>query len=315
LDFALKNREMVRQERAMVVSTEIKARLGPVCPVCHVSIDRALAQGCSLSHETWDLEELRRRRERLDAQLSEQEGLVEQYEQQMRERQSIIESVEVREHDLERRIREAESERRETAKEGRERWYAAVRLFEKAQTLDQARGDQNRLTQKAKTLREREEREKAETEEHRERHRKDLGRLNDLFSYVCVGILGEQARASVNLTANELRARVRVGGTAMHSLKIVAFDLATMLLSIEGRTALPAFLVHDSPREGDLGTSLYQKIFRLIVLLERLGDGAAPFQYIVTTTSDPPKELRRNPYVVETLNGVEPANTLLRRQL
>jgi hypothetical protein len=39
----------LRGERANLDATEIKARLGDVCPVCRVPIDRALAEGCHLS--------------------------------------------------------------------------------------------------------------------------------------------------------------------------------------------------------------------------------------------------------------------------
>jgi len=47
---------------------------------------------------------------------------------------------------------------------------------------------------------------------------------------------------------------------------------------------LPAFLVHDSPREADLGEAIYHRLFRLVRSFERLGDDP-PFQYIITTTS------------------------------
>lgn len=51
--------------------------------------------------------------------------------------------------------------------------------------------------------------------------------------------------------------RDRVGGTAMESLKAIAFDVAALLMTLqlmtlEGRTHLPALLIHDSPREADL---------------------------------------------------------------
>ena len=39
----------LRGERANLDATEIKARLGDVCPVCNVPIDRALAEGCGIS--------------------------------------------------------------------------------------------------------------------------------------------------------------------------------------------------------------------------------------------------------------------------
>ena len=39
-------------------------------------------------------------------------------------------------------------------------------------------------------------------------------------------------------------------------------------MSIEGGTQLPAFLLHDSPCEVDLGLSVYHRIFNLVETLE-----------------------------------------------
>ena len=101
---------------------------------------------------------------------------------------------------------------------------------------------------------------------------------------------------------------------AMESLKAIAFDLAATLMSIEGRTVVPAFLVHDSPREADLGVSIYHRWFRFIASLEKLS-AEPPFQYIITTTTEPPQELRSSGFVVQTLHGAQPAERLLRREL
>jgi hypothetical protein len=100
----------------------------------------------------------------------------------------------------------------------------------------------------------------------------------------------------------------------MESLKAIIFDIATLLMGIEGKTALPTFLVHDSPREADLGLSLYHKLFRFMAQLESLGD-APPFQYIITTTTEPPNELRVVPFLAATLSGDDDSNRLFRRSL
>jgi len=68
-------------------------------------------------------------------------------------------------------------------------------------------------------------------------------------------------RASLALSGQGLQADVEVGGMAMESLKAIAFDLAALLMSIEGHSMLPAFLVHDSPREADLGEAIYHDYF------------------------------------------------------
>jgi hypothetical protein len=101
---------------------------------------------------------------------------------------------------------------------------------------------------------------------------------------------------------------------AMESLKAIAFDLATLLMNIEGRTMLPAFLVHDSPREADLGEAIYHRLFKLVRSFERLGDDP-PFQYIITTTSRPPNEYCQQPFLAAEFQGSKADERLLRRDL
>jgi hypothetical protein len=97
----------------------------------------------------------------------------------------------------------------------------------------------------------------------------------------------------------------------MESLKALAFDLTAMLMSIEGRAGLPAFVVHDSPREADLGQSIYDRIFHLVAAFENASPEPA-FQYIITTTSDPPQEFRISPYLAMRLSGSRVEERLLR---
>ena len=81
-----------------------------------------------------------------------------------------------------------------------------------------------------------------------------------------------------------------------------------------GRAGVPAFLIHDSPREADLGESIYQRLFRFAESLENLSE-QAPFQYIITTTTEPPDELRSPPFLAATLSGDDDEHRLFRRQL
>ncbi len=97
-------------------------------------------------------------------------------------------------------------------------------------------------------------------------------------------------------------------------LAVLAFDLACLCLSIEGATRVPAFLVHDSPREADLGLSIYDELFRLMRELEELTE-TTTFQYIVTTTTRPPDDLRRDPWLRLTLKGAPGSERLLARDL
>ena len=53
-----------------------------------------------------------------------------------------------------------------------------------------------------------------------------------------------------------------------------------------------AFLIHDGPREGDMARVIYGRFFRYAVELERLQiAGRCEFQYLITTTTPPPKDM------------------------
>ena len=122
----------------------------------------------------------------------------------------------------------------------------------------------------------------------------------------------------MTLSGDRLQLTVDVDGdrrtAAIESLKVLAFDLACLCLSIEGATRLPAFLVHDSPREADLGLSIYDELFRLMRELEEM-TGTTAFQYIVTTTTRPPDDLRCDPWLRLTLKGAPGPERLMARDL
>lgn len=79
-------------------------------------------------------------------------------------------------------------------------------------------------------------------------------------------------------------------------------------------TNIPAFLVHDSPREADLGLSIYHQLFHLAHDLEKVGDQPL-FQYILTTTTRPPKEFLKEPWLRDTIGGQPAEARLLKRDL
>ena len=82
-------------------------------------------------------------------------------------------------------------------------------------------------------------------------------RLSEKFDPIVRRLVGPDAKGRVTLRGNGLEPNVNMGGdrttVAIDSLKVLAFDLAVLCLSIEGATRVPAFLIHDSPREADLG--------------------------------------------------------------
>lgn len=286
----------------------------PMCPVCDVPIDRVLAEGCKLSHQLADLKAAHEKRDRL---LREREELLGSLKR-MRSRRETLEKdigeaiVELGPLDeLLTKLEEAQDARSDA-------WYEARRLTDEVDQLDLTTAEHQRAIAEVSAL-------NAEIKELRERgaalrgtQAEHFGALARHFDAVIRNLVGPEAQGVAKLTGNGLELEVRMGGNrstpAIDSLKVLAFDLAVLLLSIEGKTNMPAFLVHDSPREADLGASLYGRLFELAREMELFGDHPL-FQYVVTTTTRPPEDIRQEPWLCLTLRGGPAEQRLLRRDL
>jgi hypothetical protein len=301
-------------ERSNLSAEEIRARLGPACPVCRVPIEQALAEGCKLSNAFRDPAEVARAQRTNADQITECQTVIHAFGAEIADCQRKKSLCEVRQAETDAQIAALESEIDRATREHRKTWSACQRLVEK---VDELRETLNGIAQGRRAL-EADDADDAllreQQAELREAHKGTVTRLNDLFGYVCRAVLGDSGRTSLTLTGLGIQAEVEVGGTAMESFKTIAFDLAALLLSMEGRAALPAFLIHDSPREADLGASIYHKWFQFVAGLEELA-AEPPFQYIITSTSAPPAELINSKFVVAELQGAEPGERLLRREL
>ncbi|MDP5281420.1 hypothetical protein Q9Q95_21015 [Sphingomonas sp. DG1-23] len=145
-----------------------------------------------------------------------------------------------------------------------------------------------------------------------------VARLSALFGATVSFLVPEGAEASVQLNESGIQPIISLHGdlttAAVDSLKVVAFDLAALLLTMEGKTELPGFWLHDSPREADLGLAIYHRIFDLALWLEEQTDGPQ-FQYIVTTTTAPPEKLKAAPWTILKLSSAPRESRLLRRDL
>jgi hypothetical protein len=99
----------------------------------------------------------------------------------------------------------------------------------------------------------------------------------------------------------ELRANGRLDSAALRVVKYVCFDLAALMLGVsDAECHHPCFLIHDSPREADLGAEIYRELFTAVQALEAVAP-KAPFQYIITTTEAPPKALQQFPWLLEPI--------------
>ena len=131
----------------------------------------------------------------------------------------------------------------------------------------------------------------------REKQKKALSYFSDTFDRVAKAILGLEVSGSIHFDGRQIETKMSERGdltsAAIETLKILIFDLAALICSVEGRGFHPRFLIHDGPREADMAADLYQKIFLLAHELElAFGNGAPGFQYIVTTTEPPPVDLQ-----------------------
>jgi len=285
------------------------------CPICEVPISRVLAEGCSLTKNK--IPDLAKCKRRLEKNRSEVADFEDQHQAALTEQRDL-------EHQIQRAKKERDAKQKSLENlEDRRREWDATKLH-----LHRLESDIQRLAD----LLDEQAAYEADTEDHKrsekqlQRHidkaihaqEKVLAALNEKFDPIIRYLIGQDATAEARLTPNELALKVRMGGNrstaAIDFLKVVAFDLAALCLSVEGLVKLPAFLIHDSPREADLGLPLYHQIFHLLREMEQSGD-TPPFQYIITTTTRPPEEFRVKPWLRHQLQGSPAAERLLKVDL
>lgn len=126
----------------------------------------------------------------------------------------------------------------------------------------------------------------------------------------------------VTLENRELAFRITHGpmmsGEAVETLSVLLSDIASLIYNtVSDKARLPGFLLHDSPREADLGIRIYKGFIRFVASLQQHfgGPDNCPFQYILTTTTPPPSELQDERFVKLQLNASKPSGMLLGRNI
>ena len=277
------------------------------CPICDVPLNAVLENGCPCTADTGYLEEVRARRKDTVTKV---EGFVAALAAKKEERRTLAAAVLAAESELsECRIAE------DSAEQERDRIFAASRdgdhLLEEAKQLEVLVTERaNAVTQGAKGKRLHDERE-GQIRLIRQKNEGAVHGLSRRFDAVIRELVPGEIKGAVVIDGNGLTLKVSQGGerssAAIESLKVVAFDIATLILAVEGAASLPTFLLHDSPREADLGQSIYDRLFQFMRSLE----DKAHFQYIVTTTTEPPSDLSREPWRRATLRGGPPQDRLM----
>lgn len=83
-----------------------------------------------------------------------------------------------------------------------------------------------------------------------------------------------------------------LAGEAYETLAVLLADLAILIESSSGTVCHPGLLIHDSPREADLNVRLYERMLDTAFSLMADEQSNMPYQYIVTTTTQPSEILR-----------------------
>lgn len=296
------------------LSTAAENAASQVCPICEVPIDKALAEKCGLSHKLHNEAECRARLTTKRQEIGDQQTKIGDLEAQLKALQPVIALAKQKVEQTEKRAQAIENVRdaRTSA------WQAATRIREGVERFAELSIERDNLRKRLRGLEDNLVKERERLAAFRDKQGLTFGRITEKFSAIIRRLVNESAKGTVTLSGNGLEIVVDVDGdrrtAAIESLKVLAFDLACLCLSIEGASRLPAFLVHDSPREADLGLSIYDELFRLMHELETMTEATA-FQYIVTTTTRPPNDLRHDPWLRLTLKGAPGSDRLMARDL
>lgn len=281
--------------------TKVEAE-SQICPICEVPIDRAIAEKCKLSHKLHDPDVCRARWEKRKQDFEEQGQKLDTLRQQ---RTQILQQVALAKQHLEQcSTRVSSIEKVRDARESA--WYSARRLQDDVGRLADLINAQDAATHELRALGTKLDAERDRLGAFRDKQARVFGRMSEKFDPIVRRLVGHNAKGRIVLSGVGIELSVDMGGdrttAAIDSLKVLAFDLAALCLSIEGATRVPAFLLHDSPREADLGLSIYHQLFHLVRELE--GQAEQPlFQYVVTTTTRPSDDLTREPWLVLTVRG------------
>jgi hypothetical protein len=109
-----------------------------------------------------------------------------------------------------------------------------------------------------------------------------------------------------------------MSGEAVETLAVLLADISGLIYNAKNeKSKLPGFLLHDSPREADLGKRIYWSYLRFAASLQASFTSLdqCPFQYILTTTTEPPKELQTDGWIKLQLNASKTAELLFKRSL
>lgn len=148
-----------------------------------------------------------------------------------------------------------------------------------------------------------------------------LASVSARYDAILKVVFGKSASGKITIDGNGLHPEpantLSPTGAAMAIMTtVLGFDLSMLASSIEGTGHHPRFLLHDSPREGDMEEQLFHQLFEVAIQLESVFRSGIPpsFQYILTTTTAcPPELLESHPDIIrDTFDARAPNDRLMR---
>lgn len=297
---------------------EAHARLvnekNPVCPICKVRIDKALADGCGISTETCDLHSLQVEITQKRARISELEREISSLRQKEPTLKAEAAKCKKRFDELDRTLKKIEKSH--DASSGSVR--TAQRAIEDVDQYQMLVANYDRTRSTAGKMEDKLEKTRANIAKYRGSSSAIITSLSNWFDSVLRELVPGDIRGSAKLDGNGLRLDVELGGyrstVAIDSLKVVAFDLAILAMSLESSLFFPGILLHDSPREADLSETVYRRLFEFSAKLEECSP-APLFQYVLTTTTAPPVRFQEKPWLRLVVKGAPAEERLLKVDL
>jgi len=276
-----------------------------------VPIKEVLENGCRIAKVQCDLEKVKVRIAAIKAEIeSEQESIrklrndIGLLSRQLAGHREHFEELDAAVKSLER----SETDRSQSVQDARNVAYDVERYSSMVSSLESFERITESLAKENDAL-------KQQATGHRAAAADTIQHLSLLFADVLRELIPGEIGGDVKLDGKGISLNVKFHGNdrstaAIDSLKVVAFDLAVLAMSIEGQTRTPSFLLHDSPREADLGLSIYHQLFEFARTLENFGPGPL-FQYILTTTTEPPNDFVNSEWMRLKIRGAPASERLL----
>lgn len=286
----------------------------PVCPICKVLIDKALAEGCGISTETCDLHSLQLEISRKQDQIR----VLNQEISSLRKNELALKTEAAKAQalftELDGALRMIEQAMDASSKSVRQ----AQRLAEDVEQYAALLAEYDLAQSEAKRLEGDLENTRASIAGHRDASVATIVRLSNWFDIVLRELVPGDIKGAAKVDGNGLKLRAELGGyrstVAIDSLKVVTFDLAVLAMSMESSLFFPGILIHDSPREADLSEGIYRRLFVFADKLEKCTPTPL-FQYILTTTTAPPEPFHTEPWLRLEVKGAPAEERFLKVDL